>query len=48
MKKIILLLSLTLITLSCQDQTKNENPIAKFQQNLVDQGITGSKCNSGI
>ena len=42
MKKIILLLSLTLITLSCQDQTKNENPIAKFQQNLVDQGITGS------
>ena len=31
-----------LITFSCQDQTKNENPIAKFQQNLVDQGITGS------
>jgi CubicO group peptidase (beta-lactamase class C family) len=42
MKKIILLLSLLLITFSCQDQTKNENPIAKFQQNLVDQGITGS------
>ena len=42
MKKIILLLSLLLITFSCQDQTKNENPIAKFQQNLVDKGITGS------
>ena len=42
MKKIKLLLSLLLITFSCQDQTKNENPIAKFQQNLVDQGITGS------
>jgi len=42
MKKIILLLSLLLITFSCQDQTENENPIAKFQQNLVDQGITGS------
>ena len=42
MKKIILLFSLLLITFSCQDQTKNENPIAKFQQNLVDQGITGS------
>ena len=42
MKKIKLLLSLLLITFSCQDQTKNENPIAKFQQNLVDKGITGS------
>ena len=31
-----------LIIFSCKDQTENENQIAKFQQNLVDQGITGS------
>ena len=41
MKKITIILSLFLI-ISCQDQPENENPIAKFQQNLVDQGITGS------
>ena len=42
MKKISIILSLFLIIISCQDQSENENPIAKFQQNLVDQGITGS------
>ena len=42
MKKITIILSLFLIIISCQDQPENENPIAKFQQNLVDQGITGS------
>ena len=41
MKKITIILSLFLI-ISCQDQPENKNPIAKFQQNLVDQGITGS------
>jgi len=41
MKKITIILSLFLI-ISCQDQPEYENPIAKFQQNLVDQGITGS------
>lgn len=42
MKKITLILSLFLIIISCQDQPQDQNPIAKFQQNLVDQGITGS------
>ena len=42
MKKISIILSLFLIIISCQDQPENENPIAKFQQDLVDQGITGS------
>ena len=42
MKKISIILSLFLIIISCQDQPKDQNPIAKFQQKLVDQGITGS------
>ena len=42
MKKITIILSLFLIIISCQDQPQDQNPIAKFQQNLVDQGITGS------
>ena len=42
MKKISIILSLFLIIISCQDQPQNENPIAKFQQKLIDQGVTGS------
>ena len=40
MKKVFLLFSTILITISCQNQSKN--PIEKFQKNLVNQGITGS------
>jgi len=40
MKKVVLLFSTILITISCQNQS--QNPIEKFQKNLVNQGITGS------
>jgi CubicO group peptidase (beta-lactamase class C family) len=40
MKKVFLLFSTILITISCQNQS--QNPIEKFQKNLVNQGITGS------
>src|SRR6056300_1113440 len=40
MKKVVLLFSTILITISCQNQS--HNPIEKFQKNLVNQGITGS------
>ena len=42
MKKIILLFSIILITISCQNQSQKVNPIEKFQKNLVEQGVTGS------
>ena len=42
MKKIILLFSIILITVSCKSPNQNTNPIEKFQKNLVEQGITGS------
>jgi len=42
MKKILILSILILITISCQNPTQDENPIKKFQNNLVEKGITGS------
>ena len=42
MKKILILSILILITISCQNPTQDENPIEKFQNNLVEKGITGS------
>ena len=42
MKKILILSILILITISCHNPTQDENPIEKFQNNLVEKGITGS------
>ena len=42
MKKIIYFTLLILITISCQNPSQNDNPILKFQKNLVKQGVTGS------
>lgn len=42
MKKILTLFILILFTISCQNSTQDENPIEKFQNNLVEKGITGS------
>ena len=42
MKKILFLSGFLFIIFSCNNQVTVENPIEKFQKDLIEQGVTGS------